>query len=264
MIPRSWVARLRSTLLFNPCFIAQRGLSRHLAALLRQAVQPGQTWVDVGCGLRPYEGFFAGARYIGLDVPTSGRQADQKKPDLYYDGMTLPLDDGAVDGVLSTQVLEHVLEPARLMAEFSRVLKPGGALVLSLPFFYPLHEQPYDFYRFTEFAVRRLLDTAGFQVEALNKSSGTFEAVAQAASLSLSGGLIARLPCACGRGLLLVGLCAPAQLTGLLLQRVLPDPGDLYLDNIVLARRRGSESPAPVEMKTNSRDTYAKESTNAR
>jgi len=235
MIPRSLAARLRSTLLFNPCFIAQHSLSRHLAAQLRRAVQPGKTWVDVGCGLRPYEAFFADARYIGIDVRTSGRQADQKKPDLYYDGTTIPMDDESVDGILSTQVLEHVFEPARLMTEFRRVLKPDGALVLSLPFFYPLHEQPYDFYRFTEFAVRRLLDTTGFQVKELLKSSGTFETVAQAASLSLSGGLIARLPC--GRGFLLAGLCAPVQLAGLLLQRVLPDTGELYLDNIVLARR---------------------------
>ena len=68
------------------------------------------------------------------------------------------------DHVVLTQVLEHVPEPARVLAELHRVLKPGGTLWLTAPFFYAEHERPYDFFRYTQFGLRRLLESAGFEV----------------------------------------------------------------------------------------------------
>lgn len=224
------------TVLTDPAFLARRALARRLETLLGLSVRPGQTWLDVGCGLRPYESLFAEARYVGVDVASSGREAALKAPDVVYDGRALPFEARSVDGVLSTQVLEHVPEPGALVAEFARVLKSGGAVVASLPFFWCQHEKPYDFHRFTEFAARRLFEEAGFSVERLEKSSGAAETLAQAAATYLSGEVIARLPF--GRSLFVAALCAPVQLAGAAAQRLLPDAGDLFLDNVVLARKR--------------------------
>jgi ubiquinone/menaquinone biosynthesis C-methylase UbiE len=67
-----------------------------------------------------------------------------------------------VDAVLSTQVLEHVADPLSVLAEFFRVLKPDGRLWLTAPFVWYLHEEPYDYYRFTSHGLRFLLERAGF------------------------------------------------------------------------------------------------------
>lgn len=227
--------------LTRPAFIVERALASALEPLLVGAIKPGQVWLDVGCGQRPYESLFAGASYIGLDVADSGRAPGLKKADVLYDGHTLPFPDAHAHGVLSTEVLEHVPNPARYLAEAARVLKTGGALVLTVPFFWEQHEQPFDFRRYTEFGLRRELEAAGFEIETLRKTATGAETLAQGLSILLSGSVISRVPF--GRRLFLAALCAPIQLAGLALARVLPDRGDLFLNVVVLARKapvRGS------------------------
>lgn len=121
------------------------------------------TVLDVGCGTAPYRDLVLGApsgatRHLGLDVP-SERYPDQE---LTWDGRAIPLPDAAVQQVLLTEVLEHCPEPAVVLAECFRVLSPGGRLLLTVPFLWPLHEVPHDEYRYTPFALERLLGTAGF------------------------------------------------------------------------------------------------------
>jgi SAM-dependent methyltransferase len=75
-------------------------------------------------------------------------------PSLYTqfvaDGQAIPLADGSVDGAIVQAVLEHVLEPARVVAEIHRVLRPGGVVYADTPFLQQVHEGPFDFTRFTE------------------------------------------------------------------------------------------------------------------
>lgn len=222
----------------DPSFIAVRAIAEHLEPMVAEAFKPGQSWLDVGCGTRPYEPLFAGGRYTGVDVKQSGRASGEKKPDVYYDGVTLPMDAASVDGILNTEVLEHVENPRGLIAEFARVLKPGGALVLTAPFFWEQHEKPYDFLRFTEFGLRGLLESEGFEVRRLVKSCSALETLAQGLSIYVAGELISRVPF--GRRLFLIALCGPIQLLGMALGRLLPDRGDLFVSSVVLAVRRPS------------------------
>jgi SAM-dependent methyltransferase len=74
--------------------------------------------------------------------------------------------------VLLTQVLEHIPEPATVLAELHRVLKPGGTLWLTAPLFYAEHEKPYDFFRYTQFGLRHLLGGAGFEVQEVEWMEG--------------------------------------------------------------------------------------------
>jgi SAM-dependent methyltransferase len=76
----------------------------------------------------------------------------------------LPLESGSFDTVLLTDVLEHIPEPMNLMCEIARILRPSGKLILGVPFFYWLHEVPHDYYRYTEFALRRYCELSGLRV----------------------------------------------------------------------------------------------------
>jgi len=191
------------------------------------------TWLDIGCGSRPYEALFNVEQFIGLDVIESGRPTDLKLPDVLFDGIRFPICNESIDGILCTQVLEHVTSPENLLMEMARILKPGGKLILTAPFLWEEHEVPYDFYRFSHYGLKRLLESQGFQITALDKTTGTIEALAQASSIFLINNI--RLPLPGFGRLLTLLLCAPIQILGIVFQKVLPDRRDLYLDNVVLA-----------------------------
>jgi SAM-dependent methyltransferase len=132
--------------------------------------------LDVGCGLRLYESIFVGSvsRYIGLDWPSSAEGARQ---DVSGDALHLPFADQSVDTVLATELMEHLPDPVRFLAEVDRVLRPGGTLILSVPFLEPIHEEPRDFFRFTPFGLRALLERQGFRVERLWQRGGWWSVV---------------------------------------------------------------------------------------
>src|SRR5262249_18704424 len=119
--------------------------------------------LDVGCGYQPYRGLLLSSpsqatEYIGLDLPDN----IYRLPDLAWDGQRIPLHDASVDSVLLTEVLEHCPDPAGILAEIFRVLKPGAFLFLTVPFIWPIHTVPHDEYRYTPFALRRILENSGF------------------------------------------------------------------------------------------------------
>jgi len=101
--------------------------------------------LDVGCGRKPYEKtFFAGAaKYVGMDYLT-----DRSTPDIVGSATDIPQEDASFDTLVCTEVLEHVPDPLKALREMSRVLKPGGHLVLSTPMYWPRHEVPYDYFRY--------------------------------------------------------------------------------------------------------------------
>jgi SAM-dependent methyltransferase len=89
----------------------------------------------------------------------------------------LPFGEDTFDTVLATDILEHVPRPEALMNEIARVLRTDGYLVLSVPFFYWIHEEPHDYYRFTEFALRRFCTEAGLAPTAIDQYGGAPEIV---------------------------------------------------------------------------------------
>jgi len=95
--------------------------------------------------------------------------------DLVCDAAELPLDDASVDVVLNVSVLEHVPDPARILAEIRRVLRPGGRVYTDVPFVVGYHASPGDFTRWTHEGVLRL--HAGFEPELLVPNGGPTSAL---------------------------------------------------------------------------------------
>jgi SAM-dependent methyltransferase len=101
-----------------------------------------------------------------VDLSAAGR------PGAVADLKILPFRDGAFDAVFCSQVLEHEHRPAALLAELSRVLRVGGALVLTAPHLSRLHDAPDDYFRFTAYGLRALAENAGLRVERLVPAGG--------------------------------------------------------------------------------------------
>lgn len=134
-----------------------------------ESVPVGECVLDAGAGSSPYAKWFAHAAYESAD-----HEQDEAARRLDYecDLTRLPVEDGRYVLVFLSQVLEHVPSPEAVVAEMARVLKPGGSLWLSAPLFYQEHEQPYDFFRYTQFGLTHLLGLAGMQVERIDWLEG--------------------------------------------------------------------------------------------
>ena len=111
----------------NPIWISEYKLKTSLRSIIELAkISKNKKWLDVGCGLRPYEDYFPIGSYVGVDIEQSGRSIGMKAPDYFYDGQVLPFADSSFDGVISTQVLEHVPNARSMLIEMNRVIKLGG------------------------------------------------------------------------------------------------------------------------------------------
>jgi SAM-dependent methyltransferase len=132
--------------------------------------------LDMGCGAQPFRETLANAgyAYCSADVNPRGVEvdfecaADEPLPE----GL---LQRGPFDFVLCTEVLEHVADWGTAFANFAALLAPGGRVLITAPFFYMLHEEPYDFWRPTLHAVEHYASRAGLQVIYRNAAGGPRE-----------------------------------------------------------------------------------------
>lgn len=129
---------------------------------------------DLGCGDAPYRDFFLSHadKYVGVDW--SGSLHDYKA-DVSADlNKPLPIESAVADTVVSFSVLEHLCEPQNMLNEAWRILKPGGAIVLQVPWQWWIHEAPYDFFRYTPYGLKYLFEKAGFVDIVVEPQSGFF------------------------------------------------------------------------------------------
>lgn len=155
-------------LFFNPFYIIRSGLYKGVSRF--SGYMRGKL-LDFGCGSKPYKSLFSVSEYIGTDIAVSGHDHRHEAIDVYYDGKTLPFPDASFDSIFSSEVFEHVFNLPEILEELYRVLKPGGHLLVTLPFVWDEHEIPYDFARYTSFGIRHILQEKGFTVVAQWKTT---------------------------------------------------------------------------------------------
>jgi SAM-dependent methyltransferase len=130
------------------------------------------TVLDLGCGVRPFEQDILqfADRYVGVDW---SQTLHGLKADVVADlNRPLPFADASIDHVVSFEVLEHLAEPAVMLAEAARVLRSQGQLTLSHPFQWWVHESPWDYQRFTRYGLDHQLRKAGFADIQVTETSG--------------------------------------------------------------------------------------------
>lgn len=218
-------------LIVNPFYIARKGLYSNLSSLGQKIT--GKT-LDVGCGTKPYEKLFNHSTYVGLEFDT-GIDSEKKVAEFYYDGKTFPFNESEFDSVVTNQVLEHVFNPDEFLGEINRVLKTNGKLLLTVPFVWDEHEQPYDYARYSSFGLKGLLEKNGFEILDLRKSVNDYSVLVQLFNAYIYK--ITRKNIFI-KNLTLILIIAPITIFGILISKLLPKNNDLYLDNIVLAKKK--------------------------
>jgi SAM-dependent methyltransferase len=133
--------------------------------------------LDIGCGNKPYEKILQHkiTEHIGCDII----QSSLNKVDILCEANKIPLPDNSFDTVFSTQTIEHVEDHQGLVHEAYRLVKPGGYFIVSGPLYWYLHEEPYDFFRFTKHGFKYLLEKAGFEITEINANGGMWSVAGQ-------------------------------------------------------------------------------------
>lgn len=146
--------------------------------------------LDAGCGRSPYRPMLSAsaASVVSLDVEDRGGGAD-----LIGDVQNLAqIEDASFDTIFCSQVLEHVPRPWQAFAEFARVLRPGGRLIVTVPHLSVIHEAPHDYYRYTPYGLNALCEQASLQVEDVEPTGGLISFLSHGCSWALmctAGGL---------------------------------------------------------------------------
>lgn len=218
-------------LFLNPFYHARHGLRKAIGQL---AQNMNGRLLDVGCGQKPYLELFCVKEYFGLEIDTPENR-EKKQADFFYDGSVFPFSHNDFDSVVCNQVLEHVFTPDQFLSEIRRVLKSKGLLLLTVPFVWDEHEQPWDYARYTTFGLKSLLEKNGFEVLKQQKINADVRVIFQLINAYWFKLLWTRWPAI---NLLICAIVmAPFNILGMLLHKVLPSNPDLYLDQVVLARK---------------------------
>lgn len=153
--------------------------------------------LDVGCGKKPYKKFFFENSnidsYLGLDIKEAIEYGGEK-PDIFWEDDKIPLNENTINTAIATEVLEHVPNPELFLLEVNRVLKPKGLLLVTIPFLWPLHEIPHDNYRYTPFAIKRILENSGFVDINIQAMGGWNASLGQMIALWTKRSFKAKLP----------------------------------------------------------------------
>jgi SAM-dependent methyltransferase len=138
-------------------------------------IPAGSIVLDAGAGEAPYRRLFDHTQYETADFEMVDKA--YARSTYVCDLKNIPVEANRFDYIIFNQVMEHLPEPKAVLLELYRVLKPKGKIIYSAPLFYEEHEIPYDFYRYTQYGIKHLMQSAGFKIETLDWLEGYFGTV---------------------------------------------------------------------------------------
>lgn len=124
--------------------------------------------LDLGSAWSPYSSYFPNR--------TSSDIEERGGVDVVADAHNLPFSDGEFENILCSEVLEHLHTPEKAIAEMYRVLSPGGTLILTTRFMFPMHDVPHDYFRYTETGMKHIF--RNFEIKELVPETKNFETLA--------------------------------------------------------------------------------------
>ncbi len=127
--------------------------------------------IGAGDKIEYYNSMFSKSLLITSDVHL------QFNPDLVFDAHQIPFKDASFDLIIAAQVLEHTFKPWDVAKEMQRCTKEGGLLLVEIPFNFPYHSPPYDFFRFTFTGLRSLFDKCSLKQYEVSEGAGSAVAV---------------------------------------------------------------------------------------
>lgn len=217
----------------NPFYFSRKGLFD--AVRKHSDLIAGKT-LDIGCGQKPYQNLFKNAtQYLGLEID-SPQNRIRKNADFFYDGKHMPFTNQSFDSVICNEVLEHVFNPNDFLQEIHRILRGGGKMLLTLPFVWDEHEQPYDYARYSSFGIKHLLEQNGFKILKLEKTNDGLEVI-----FALINAYIYKKLCTRNkilRILAILFITSFFNLLGIIASKILPRNPDLYLDSVLVVEKQ--------------------------
>jgi|AntRauTorckE6833_2_1112554.scaffolds.fasta_scaffold05914_2 SAM-dependent methyltransferase len=125
--------------------------------------------LDLGSSKSPYSEYFPNRTSCDIEK--------REGVDVVADAHKLPFEDSEFSVIVCTEVLEHLHSPHIAIKEMHRVLEPGGTLLLTTRFVFPIHDAPHDYYRYTEFGMKHLFKD-GWSIESIEPETRNFETIA--------------------------------------------------------------------------------------
>ena len=192
-------------------------------------------FVDFGCGAMPYKNLFTVQNYRGIDLKKSGHDSSSMHKDvIYYDGKKIPLEDSSVDSIFSSEVFEHIFELDSTLLELNRILKTGGKLLITVPFVWEEHETPYDYARYSSYALKYILKKNNFEIINSIKSGSSIETCFQVSAAFLHSVFPRN---SFFNIILTLIFIFPINLLTIFFNIIFPKGNNLYLNNVMLARK---------------------------
>lgn len=225
-----WIA-----LFTNPYFFARKNLYDSISFF--SPAMKGRI-LDFGCGAKPYQMCFNKCtEYVGCDIEISGHDHNNEAIDVFYDGKTLPFGDESFDSIFSSEVFEHVDNLEDMIPELARVIKRGGYMLVTVPFLWNEHEQPYDFRRFTSYGISKVLRENGFIIIDQKKCTTGVEALTQFFIAFLRGRVTKRTH---NRTVIIVFqrlIITPIIVLGIIISLLTNKDETWYTDNVILCKK---------------------------
>jgi len=166
--------------------VAYSGISNHSYVIATKQIKQYQKVIknnasgyllDCGCGDVPYYGIYKHLITDSYCIDWEYSPQEQVHVDQFVnlnEKFTIPHE---FDTILLSDVLEHIAEPKQLLQELNKLLKPNGKIIIMVPFMYRLHEEPHDYYRYTEHGLRHLLNVSNYTVTEIESYGGIVDVI---------------------------------------------------------------------------------------